>query len=145
MKGIYVLVLHLADDTDLAIGNLGKFHFTKGYYYYIGSAHGTGGFKRVTRHFNVAKGKNSTRKWHIDHLLPHSEVLCSVLLPSQQALECKMAQKLQISLDPMPGFGCSDCKCRSHLLFGKEDIRSEIMQLAMKLTGNESIIIYPDI
>jgi len=145
MKGIYVLVLHLADDMDLAIGNLGKFHFAKGYYYYIGSAHGTGGFKRVTRHFNVAKGKNSTRKWHIDHLLPHSEVLYSVLLPSQQALECKTAQTLQKFLDPIPGFGCSDCKCRSHLLFGKEDIRSEIMQLAMKLTGNESIIIYPDI
>jgi endonuclease-3 len=144
MKGSYVLILRLAGDVDLTVGKLGKFHFGKGYYYYIGSALGTGGFKRVTRHFNIARGKNSTRKWHIDHLLPHSEVLCAVLLPSQQALECKTAQNLENSLDSMPGFGCSDCKCLSHLLFSEKDIRNEIMDLASRLTGNESIIIYPD-
>jgi endonuclease-3 len=145
MKGSYVLILQLSDDIDLTIGKLGKFHFVKGYYYYIGSALGTGGFKRVTRHFNVAKGKNNTRKWHIDHLLFHSEVICAVLLPSQQAFECKVAQILGKSLDPMPGFGCSDCKCYSHLLFGEKDIRNEILELTSRLTGNESIIIYPDI
>jgi endonuclease-3 len=143
MKGTYILVLRINDDIDLTVGKLGIFHLKKGFYYYIGSALGTGGFKRVTRHFNVAKGKNSTRKWHIDHLLPHSEVLRAVLLPSQQALECKVAQILQKFLDPIPGFGCSDCKCLSHLLFGKEDIRSELMELAARLTLNESIIIYP--
>jgi endonuclease-3 len=145
MKGSYVLILQLSGDIDLTIGKLGKIHFGNGYYYYVGSALGTGGFKRVTRHFNVAEGKNSTRKWHIDHLLPHSEVICAVLLPSQQAFECKVARILEKSLDQMPGFGCSDCKCLSHLLFGKEDIRNEIRDLAARLTGNESIIIYPDI
>jgi endonuclease-3 len=144
MKGSYVLILLLADDIDLAIGKLGRFHFRKGYYYYIGSALGTGGFKRVIRHFNVAKGKNSTRKWHIDHLLPYLEVSCAVLFPSQQALECKIAQILHRSMDQIPGFGCSDCKCCSHLLFGKEDIRDEIMKLSPGLMGNESIIISPD-
>jgi len=144
MKGTYILVLGMNDDIDLAVGKLGIFHFKKGFYYYIGSALGTGGFKRVTRHFNVANGKNTTRKWHIDHLLPHSKVLCAVLLPSHQALECKTAQTLQRYLDPIPGFGCSDCRCLSHLLFGKEDIRSELMELAERFTGNESIIISPD-
>lgn len=145
MKGIYFLILKLNNNIDLAIGKLGTFHFNSGYYYYIGSALGTGGFKRVTRHFNVASGKNNTRKWHIDHLLPHSEVICAVLLPTGEALECKAAQTLIGYSELIPGFGCSDCPCKSHLFFSEKDIKNNIMRIANKLTGNESIIIYPGI
>ncbi|MFZ3383652.1 MAG: GIY-YIG nuclease family protein [Candidatus Methanoperedens sp.] len=143
MKGIYALILRLNNDIDLTIGKLGKFHFKTGYYYYIGSALGMGGFKRVTRHFNVASGKNKTRKWHIDHLLPQSEVICALLLPTGEALECKAAQTLMDFSQFIPGFGCSDCTCRSHLFFHELDIKNDIISIANKLTGNESIIIYP--
>ena len=144
MNGIYFLILKLNNDIDLIIGKLGTFHFRAGYYYYyIGSALGTGGFKRVTRHFNVASGKNNTRKWHIDHLLPHSEVICSVLLPTNEALECKAARTLIEFSDFIPGFGCSDCTCKSHLFFSQKDIKNDIIRIANKLIGNESIIIYP--
>ena len=143
MKGIYALILRLNNNIDLTIGKLGKFHFKTGYYYYIGSAFGMGGFKRVTRHFNVASGKNSTRRWHIDHLLPHSEVICAVLLPASEALECKAAKTIMEFSQFIPGFGCSDCTCRSHLFFHESDIKNEIISIASKLTGNESIIIYP--
>ncbi|CAG1007348.1 MAG: GIY-YIG nuclease family protein [Candidatus Methanoperedens sp.] len=145
MKGIYFLILKLNNNIDLAIGKLGTFHFNTGYYYYIGSAFGTGGFKRVTRHFNVASGKNNTRKWHIDHLLPHSEVICAVLLPTGEALECKAAQTLIGFSELIPGFGCSDCACKSHLFFSEKDIKDNIIRIANKLTENESIIIYPGI
>ena len=143
MKGIYALILKLDKNIDLTIGKLGMFHFKTGYYYYIGSALGTGGFKRVTRHFNVASGKNSTRKWHIDHFLPYSEVICAVLLPTGEALECKAAKTIMEFSQFIPGFGCSDCTCRSHLFFNESDIKNDIISIARKLTGNESIIIYP--
>lgn len=143
MKGTYVLILRLNHNIDLTIGKLGDFHFKSGYYYYIGSALGTGGFKRVTRHFNVASGKNSTRKWHIDHLLPRSEVICAVLLPIGEALECKAAQTFMEFSQFIPGFGCSDCTCKSHLFFHESDITNDLIRIANKLAGNESIIIYP--
>ena len=143
MKGIYVLILRLETDLDLAIGKLGIINFKSGYYYYIGSALGTGGFKRVTRHFNVAYGKNLTRKWHIDYLLVHSDVICALLLPTDEALECRVAKELMEYLDIIPGFGCSDCRCKSHLFFSDMDIRKNIINTASKMIGNESIIIYP--
>jgi endonuclease-3 len=143
MKGIYAMVLRLETDLDMVIGKLGTINFKSGYYYYIGSALGTGGFKRVTRHFNVASGKNSTRKWHIDYLLPHSYVICSLLFPTDEALECRAAQELKEYSDIIPGFGCSDCGCKTHLFFSDMDIRKVIIDTANKLTGNESIIIYP--
>lgn len=143
MKGIYVLILRLHIDLDITIGKLGIINFKSGYYYYIGSALGTGRFKRVTRHFNVASGKNLTRKWHIDYLLPHSDVICALLLPTNESLECRIAEELKRYSDIIPGFGCSDCTCKTHLFFSDMDIRKVIIDTANKLTGNESIIIYP--
>jgi Uri superfamily endonuclease len=142
MKGVYILILRMDKDADIRIGKLGELHFKKGFYAYIGSAHGTGGFKRVTRHFSVASGKNSTRKWHIDYLLPHSKVVCAVLSPINCSLECVVAKKLE-KFSGIPDFGCSDCSCQTHLLFSDKDIKKEIIDACYKLTGNESIIIYP--
>jgi Uri superfamily endonuclease len=125
MKGVYVLKLKIDKDTVIRVGKLGNIRFKKGYYAYIGSALGTGGFKRVTRHFNVASGKNMTRKWHIDYLLPHSEVVSAVLIPTEENIECSVAKAFGDFYVGIPGFGCSDCSCPAHLFF----------------SGNESIII----
>ncbi len=144
MRGVYVLILRLDNNTDIRTGILGELHFKKGYYAYVGSALGTGGFKRVTRHFNVASGKNSTRKWHIDYLLPHSEVICAVLLPTDEALECTIAKTLGQFSEEIPGFGCTDCACRTHLFFSGTDLKDSIVRTCSKLIENESIIISPN-
>lgn len=145
MKGVYVLILRLDSEMDIQVGKLGKLHFKKGFYAYIGSAHGSGGFKRVKRHFNVADGKSNARKWHIDHILPYSEVVCAVLLPTSEALECTVAKTLGEFLNEIPRFGCSDCSCPTHLFFAETDIKYRIINSCNMLTGNESIIISPHI
>lgn len=144
MRGIYVLILKLDNDTGIRPGKLGEFHFKKGYYAYVGSALGTGGFKRVTRHFNVASGENRTRKWHIDYLLPHSRVICAVLLPTDEAIECTVAETLGQFSEEIPGFGCTDCACRTHLFFSGTDLKDSIFRTCSKLIENESIIISPN-
>lgn len=145
MKGIYILLSRLDKAADLTIGKLGKFHFRKGYYCYVGSALGSGGEKRIIRHFNVASGKNTTRKWHIDHFLPHSEILCAVFSPTDEELECVVARILGKYTDAIKGFGCSDCSCISHLFFTHRNIMDEASEICEGASGNESIIIYPNI
>jgi len=108
MKGIYVLIIKLNNNINITVGKLGKLHFRKGFYAYIGSALGKAGFKRVTRHFKVASGINNIRKWHIDYLLPHSKIICAVLLPTHEALECTLASSIKEFSDEIHGFGCSD-------------------------------------
>lgn len=144
MKGVYVLVLRMREDKDIRIGKLGWFHFKRGYYAYVGSARGSGGYKRVTRHFNVAQGKNRTRKWHIDYLLPHSEVICAAFSPTDEALECAVAEVLGEFSTAMKGFGCSDCSCETHLFFAGRNISGEAADACEGVSGNESIIIYPN-
>lgn len=144
MKGVYVLILRMTDSKDICVGKLGKFHFKRGYYAYAGSAQGSGGVKRVTRHFSVAQRKNATRKWHIDYLLPHSEVICAVFSPTDEAIECVVAKLIGEYSEALPGFGCSDCTCESHLFFTGGNIMGEASGICRGVSGNESIIIYPN-
>ncbi|MFZ2410936.1 MAG: GIY-YIG nuclease family protein [Candidatus Methanoperedens sp.] len=144
MKGVYVLILRMKESKDIRVGKLGRLHFSRGYYSYVGSAQGSGGEKRVKRHFNVARGKNTTRKWHIDYLLPHSEVICAVFSPTDEEIECVVAKLLGEYSETLPGFGCSDCSCESHLFFTGGNIMGEASDICEGVSANESIIIYPN-
>jgi Uri superfamily endonuclease len=44
-KGIYLLELKLNSDSLIKVGKLGLFTFQNGYYYYVGSAFGSGGLR----------------------------------------------------------------------------------------------------
>lgn len=143
MKGVYVLVLRVREDMDIHVGKLERLHFKRGYYAYVGSAMGSGGHKRVIRHFNVARGKNRTRKWHIDYLLPHSEAICAVFSPTDEALECVVAKVIGEFSTAVKGFGCSDCSCETHLFFTGRNISGEAADACEGVSGNESIIISP--
>ncbi|MFB6181897.1 MAG: DUF123 domain-containing protein [Candidatus Magasanikbacteria bacterium] len=116
MKGTYILKMNLSKNAKINVGSLGKIDFKPGTYFYVGSAFGSGGFKRIKRHKNVSKGKNKNKHWHIDYLTSSSylEIVDIDKFPKEK-VECELAQKLKG--EPVEKFGCSDCDCRSHLKF----------------------------
>jgi Uri superfamily endonuclease len=64
-QGSYCLVFHLKDPTKVAVGKFGTYFFQQGFYYYFGSAKGSGGLRaRINRHVSMEKKKF----WHIDYL-----------------------------------------------------------------------------
>lgn len=123
-KGIYTIVLRLDRDLIVDVGSLGPVPFRAGWYAYTGSARGPGGLKRVLRHISVMEGKNRTRRWHIDRLLPHTTLVGVVATITGEDLECSIARKLGDRLPSVEGFGSTDCSCPSHLHFSerKEEI-----------------------
>ena len=112
MKGIYVLVIKLNKDTSIKIGALGKIKFKKGIYAYVGSAQNNLE-KRVLRHLS----KNKKTHWHIDYFLKNknTEVIEIFYKQAGKQEECSLAKKINKTSRPIPKFGCSDCKCKSHL------------------------------
>jgi Uri superfamily endonuclease len=116
-KGTYTLIMFLREPMRLKVGALGELYFNEGYYAYTGSALGSGGFVRVGRHRAVAAGKNRTKQWHIDYLLPHVEVVDVVTSPRP---ECSVAGGIDQSLARVPRFGCSDCRCPTHLHYAED-------------------------
>lgn len=114
-KGTYVLLMHIAKPHQLTVGRLGQHRFAQGWYAYVGSAFGPGGLRARLRHH---LRRSAAPRWHIDYLtrmVVPSEVWVSV---NPKRWEHSIAQWLQGLNDsgiPVPGFGCSDCRCRSHL------------------------------
>lgn len=117
-KGTYTLILRIDPSITIEIGALGRRSFSEGNYLYIGSAFGPGGFKRIERHQNMADGAIETRHWHIDYLLADLHVqLQEVKQFPAERIECELAQTLLAKVEKaIPGFGCSDCSCESHLI-----------------------------
>jgi len=118
--GIYTLILRLDKEKEIQVGSLGRIAFMKGYFAYTGSARGPGGIIRVKRHLDVLGGLNTARRWHIDYLLPNTSFEGVVITYTMQDLECIIAQKIGAELAPVPGFGCTDCRCPSHLHFSTD-------------------------
>lgn len=115
-KGGYILIIKLNEERRIVIGCLGMLCFARGFYAYLGSA--LGGFKlRINRH--LIKGKKP--KWHIDYLLREAEISGIVLYETQRRLECLLSQTLVHEMAFIPGFGCSDCHCQSHLYFANDE------------------------
>lgn len=119
--GIYTLILYLPRSEQIAVGSLGGIHFPKGFYSYTGSARGPGGLKRLDRHAAVMAGKSLTRRWHIDYLLPRCQWLQEVVTRTDLDLECPIARSIGERLLSVPRFGCSDCRCASHLHYSEKE------------------------
>ena len=125
-KGVYCLVFENPGCT-VGIGALSERTFRAGWHIYVGSALGSGGLKRLDRHVSLAREHNKQPTWHIDHLLtdPQFTLSYAVSAPTTDRLECQLAESLG---EPgMPGFGCSDCTCPTHLFFRNRDPRKEII------------------
>ncbi|MEA3312481.1 MAG: GIY-YIG nuclease family protein [candidate division WOR-3 bacterium] len=116
-KGTYVLCMRLDEQREIAIGKLGTFLFPAGYYLYVGSALGPGGLEaRLARH----RRRKKRPRWHIDYLLQHARLLEVWSMASEERLECSLAREIREMLGAQivaPGFGSSDCRCPSHLVY----------------------------
>jgi Uri superfamily endonuclease len=132
--GIYTILLSLDKAKEIEVGSLGVIAFAAGYYAYTGSARGSGGCKRVDRHIRVIRGIESTRRWHIDYLLPWACFQEVFITKTTCNLECSIASKVAERLWPIKGFGCTDCGCVSHLHYAK-DLR--YMQEAVRLAHEQ--------
>ena len=125
MKGSYILLIFLLDETRIRIGSLGLLTFPKGYYLYVGSAMGgnssTSLENRVRRH--ISESHHKKLFWHIDYFLANdiSIMIKIYLIPSLIRLECVLAGEiLSVCDNYVKGFGSSDCLCSSHLLYFKD-------------------------
>lgn len=111
--GTYILVIWVAEDQDVVVGNLGPVPFRAGHYLYVGSALG-GLSARLARHLRQRKALH----WHIDYLLQHGRIEEIWYRVDRHRLECAWARALGGLPDVSAlrvRFGASDCSCPTHL------------------------------
>ncbi|PSP20379.1 DUF123 domain-containing protein [Halobacteriales archaeon QH_10_67_13] len=120
--GTYTLLVAMPSADTLTVGALGEITFDAGWYAYTGSALGSGGFARVRRHRELARGERDTRHWHIDYLLGHPETRIAAVVRTGAGIdrECAVGRALAAEFAPVPAFGASDCNCDSHLVYADD-------------------------
>ena len=121
-RGSYLLILELAEDKQVDCGGLGRRHFRRGFYIYVGSAMQNLS-ARIARHMRRRKRHH----WHIDYLRQHADRVQALPIRSSQRQECEVARAISEISEPGPaGFGSSDCSCPTHLhWFPSEPLESE--------------------
>jgi sugar fermentation stimulation protein A len=116
-RGSYLLVLRLDRQRLVKIGRLNAIVFQKGYYVYVGSAMNNL-TARIQRHGKIRKREH----WHIDYLTRAADGFLSLPIRSSHREECEIADSLSSILASGPsGFGSSDCHCKTHLFWSKEN------------------------
>jgi len=118
--GTYALILQCYASEAIQVGRWGQLDLQPGYYIYVGSAFGAGGVRaRVSRHLRTGKRKH----WHIDFLRAHARPVEAWVSYEAVHLEHTWAGILldMPGMTPIRGFGCSDCRCSSHLAFTRGD------------------------
>lgn len=113
VKGVYVLAISVNKSLNVKVCSRKNFSLEKGFYAYVGSAQ-KGLEKRLVRHFGKVDKKPF---WHIDYLLAMDgvRVIKAFYKKAGKSEECRTARSLNVVAFPVKGFGCSDCKCVSHL------------------------------
>lgn len=129
-QGVYVVLLCYRGP--LTVGALGRIHF-EGRYLYVGSALGSAGLSRLTRHWQLYCGQRSKRHWHIDYLLAAGVWQGAYWREAGPGDECRLAQALGRELAVVPGFGSSDCRCPGHLYHAPSQLAAEGLLRALGL------------
>lgn len=112
----YILIMRNQIVRRIKIGRLGKREFPAGIYLYVGSG-GANVLKRAQRHLTYSK----RIRWHIDYLTTGRKRMKPIdVYFFPVASECGLAFELGARLQAVGGFGCSDCRCRSHLFFAAD-------------------------
>lgn len=113
--GTYLLLFRLSGPVSIQPGRLGAVALSPGVYAYVGSAQGPGGLAaRLRRHLRSGKRPH----WHIDALTGAVPVQEVWMIALAERLECRWSVALRALPgveEPVPGFGASDCRCRTHL------------------------------
>jgi Uri superfamily endonuclease len=113
--GTYALLLDLEEAAELEVGRLGRIRFDSPFYLYFGSAFGPGGLRaRLGHHLRAARRPH----WHIDYLRRVAGVRAAWYSGESTRLECTWVDAASTlrGASLVPGFGSSDCGCRSHLV-----------------------------
>lgn len=139
--GTYALILRSASRTRVDIGAWGRMYVEPGYYIYVGSAFGTGGVRaRVLRHVRRAK----TCHWHIDYLTESCTPVAVWHSHERERLEHDWARILcdMSGMSPIKGFGCSDCKCYTHLF--QTSAAPDLVHFSAAAAGGIGLWMCPD-
>jgi Uri superfamily endonuclease len=112
--GTYLLLLSNPRTAPITIGKRLRLTLDEGCYLYVGSAFGPGGLDARLRRHQRGDGR---RHWHVDYLRAATTFVGAIVDRGGERREHQWAAELEAcgKYAAIAGFGCSDCRCPTHL------------------------------
>jgi sugar fermentation stimulation protein A len=115
-SGVYIAVFYMPESNTIRIGQLGRFRFWPGVYFYVGSAQ-----RNLSARLERHSRKKKPLHWHIDYLSAKAKMLGAITIAGPRELECQLAEDLSGMFElAVRGFGASDCRCGGHLFYARQ-------------------------
>jgi len=117
-SGTYLLIFQSLCSCSVPVGRLGILTLVPGFYFYVGSAFGSGGLvSRIQHHLNPSLCAH----WHLDYVKTYLFPRKAFLSPGRKREHtwAGILQKDNRFLIPLKKFGSSDCHCPSHFFFSR--------------------------
>jgi len=123
-KGTYLLFLKFYGPRDVSVGALGTLSIAAGEYCYVGSAM-NGLDERLGRHLS----KDKRIRWHIDRLTSCADDMYA-FVSLDPIPECVLSETAKgCGCHPVfKGFGCSDCRCWTHLFLVDDPSKQRLLR-----------------
>lgn len=108
-----------------------------GWYFYTGSAHGSGGLRnRIHRHLAA----DAKVHWHIDFLkrdMEMQQVWYNLHEANQECMITRTIMSVAGARIPIKGFGASDCHvdCPAHLVSFTQEVRPDLVYRTLEKAG----------
>ena len=116
-SGCYILLVSIPQPKHLSFRKNGSIrYFPPGTYMYVGRAR-----RNLQSRMAYHRRKRKKFHWHIDRLTSVATRVRPLPIRLPEAPECHIARALANHFDAVPGFGVSDCSCRSHLFYHPGD------------------------
>jgi len=116
-RGCYLAIFRLRRALRWRAGRAAGAFLPPGFHIYVGSAK-RGLAARLARH----AGGTGRPFWHVDRLRAAAKPRAFLPVRTADDIECDLASAVRGAADgEAAGFGCSDCRCSSHLFFMERD------------------------
>ena len=92
--------------------------------------------QRLGRHLRAEKKFH----WHIDYLLQKARIEEIITCEAEERTECAIVDALSERFESVPGFGASDCRCRSHLFYSNTGMTKLVMSAMEKLSLRPALV-----
>jgi len=144
--GTYILILGALIKGRVRVGALGTLKLEPGFYAYVGSARGPGGLAaRLAHHYRRTRSPH----WHIDYLRRHTmlhEIWIARDVAEREHGWAEVLESDPLAMLPLPRFGASDCRCRSHLFrFSHRPSVSAFRRRLIALEPSAGVVSYPKV
>ena len=143
--GVYIIIFYIPVKKTIEVGRAKRIcTFSRGWYAYVGSAHGSGGLRARTSRHTRFLGDGKEVGWHFDsirEIATVKEIWCAEVPKEAEHRWSQTLSRLSDVSVPIPGIGSTDCNCPAHVYRFRRQLPASLMRSFARVDADKFVSI----